>query len=208
MFKGILMALSAMTTMASPCFGEMSVKFSALGRVGYFLPMGQWMSHRYASGIDQFQGGYAVSPELEIKFDDIAIGILYSYANMSTAQWEDFVNSHGEGLAATGSLSQIGGVLRYYVVDTARHSIHIEGGLSYLALGGNEQYRGYNYEYDFLQSGAAFLAGAGYEYSFNRRLSMTLPGRFLWKPNGIKYPEGRTYDVFGVFFLPGLRLKF
>lgn len=208
MFKNIVMAMSILTIMANACFGQDSIEFSATGKVGYFLPLGEWTSHRYAPGINQFQGGYTVSPELEIKFSDIGIGIFYSYTNLRTTEWEDFVNGQGETLFASGSLSQLGGVVQYYFVNTVRNSIYIEGGLSYVFLKGNEQFKGFDYEYDFLNSGLGFLAGTGYQYSFNNRLSILLTVRFLWRPEGIKYPEGKTYDIFGMFFLPGLKLTF
>ena len=70
MFKNIVMAMSILPIMANACFGQDSVEFSPIGKVGYFLPLGEWTSHRYAPGINQFQEGYTVSPELEIKFSD------------------------------------------------------------------------------------------------------------------------------------------
>jgi hypothetical protein len=172
------------------------------------MPLGDWYTHRYAPGIDQFQGSYALCPEFEIKFNDIGISFLYSFTDLKTTQWEDFVNSQGESLAASGSLSQLGGVLGYYFVNRPRNSAYIEGGLCYVFLDGNEQFRGFDYTYDFLQSGLGYLAGAGYQLSFNPRLSLLLTARFLWQPEGIRYPEGKTYDIYGIYFLPGLKLTF
>jgi len=208
MLKRTLVAVGICAIAAGPCFAKDTVEFSVLGKVGYSLPLGEWTSHRYAPGIDQFQGGYTVSPELEIKFGDLGISIMYTYSSMSTTEWEDYVGGQGENLFASGSLSQLGGVIQYYFVDTGRNAAHIEGGLSYIFLNGDEQYRGYDYKYDFLKSGLGFLAGAGYQYAFNERLSVVLPVRFLWRPEGIKYREGKTHDIFGLLFMPGLKLTF
>jgi hypothetical protein len=184
------------------------VKFSVAGEIGYFLPVGDWTTHRFAPGVNQFEGGYTVWPELELRINDIGISAFYSYTKLGAGDWEQFVGREGEDLFASGSLSQLGGAVRYYFVNTGRHFADLEGGLSYVFLNGSEKYRGYEYEYDFLQSGVGFLGGVGYQYAFNKRLSLVLPVRFLWKPEGIKYPEGKTYDVFGYFFLPGLKLTF
>ena len=208
MCKRILIAMAILTMTATACFGQDSIEFSVIGRAGYFLPLGEWSSHRYAPGVNQFQGGYLVSPELELKFNDIGIALWYSYASLRTTEWEDFVSGQGESLFASGSLSALGGAIQYYFIDTERNSVHIEGGLSYVYCKGNEQFKGFDYECDFLKSGMGFLGGAGYQYSFNERLSMLLPVRFLWRPEGIKYPEGKTYDIFGMYFLPGLKLTF
>jgi hypothetical protein len=213
MFKNIMMTMFLILMLAGVCYGRSSygrrsTKFSVTGEVGYFLPVGDWTTHRYATGVDQFQGGYTISPELEIQFNDIGIGLLYSYTRLSAGDWENFVSSEGEDLFASGSLSLLGGLVKYYLVNTERHSFDFEGGLSYVFLAGTEKYRGFEYSYDFLESGLGFLGGVGYQYSFNKRLSFILPVRFLWKPEGIKYPEGKTYDVFGFFFLPGLKLTF
>lgn len=206
--KRTFVVIGVLAATAGASQAEKSVEFSAIGRVGYFLPLGDWTSHRYAQGVDQFQGGYSVSPEFEIKFGDIGVCLLYSYTGLRTTEWEDFVGGQGESLFASGSLSQVGGALQYYFVNTDRNAAHIEGGMSYVFLGGNEQYRGTDYEYDFLQSGVGFLAGIGYQFGFNKRLSLTLPVRFLWRPEGVRYPEGKTEDVFGLLFLPGLKLTF
>ena len=208
MFKHSVLAMTLLAVLASPGVGRSSVEFSATGKLGYFLPLGDWYKHRYAVGVDQFQGSYVLSPEVEIKFGDIGISVLYSYADLKTTQWEDFVNRQGENLYASGSISQLGGMLQYYFVDTPQNSAYIEGGLCYVYLDGKEQYRGFDYEYDFLQSGLGYVGGAGYQLGFNRRLSLLLAARFLWEPEAVKYPEGKTYDLFGIYFLPGLKLTF
>jgi opacity protein-like surface antigen len=208
MLKKTLLAVGIFAIAAGPCFATDFIELSVLGKVGYSLPLGEWTSHRYAPGIDQFQGGYTVSPEVGIRFRDLGISIMYTYSGMSTKEWEDYVGGQGESLSASGSLSQLGGVIQYYFVRTDRSAAHIEGGLSYVFLRGDEQYRGFSYEYDFLKSGLGFLAGAGYQYAFNEQLSVVFPVRFLWRPEGIKYPEGKTYDIFGLLFMPGLKLTF
>jgi hypothetical protein len=188
--------------------GQNGTKFSLTGNVGYFMPMGEWTEHRYASNVNQFAGSYTVSPELEIKFSDVAIGFIYSYARMNTTEWEDYVNSQGESLNASASMSHVGGFVRYYIYNSMRNFIHIEAGATYLFISSNEQFNGYTYEYDFLKPGMAFLAGAGYQYAFNERLTIVLPVQLLWRPEGVKYGEGKTLDIFGIYFTPGLKLSF
>jgi hypothetical protein len=208
MLKDALVAIGILAVAACQCFANDPIEFSALGKVGYQSPLGKWTSHRYASGIDQFGGGYALSPELEVKVGDVGISIMYAYTSMSTTDWEDYVGRQGEDLYASGSVAQLGGVIEYFFIDGERNAAHIEGGLCYVFLNGDERYRGFSYDYDFMKSGLGFLAGAGYRYSVNRRLSLVLPVRLLWKPKGIKYPEGKTHDIFGLLFMPGLRLTF
>jgi hypothetical protein len=208
MLKQTLVGIGLLATMAGPCFAGDIIEFSLVGKLGYLQPLGEWTAHRYAPGVDQFQGSYTVAPEFEVKIGDIGISVLYVYSSLSTAEWEDYVSGQGGGLSASGSLSQLGGVVKYYLIDTERNAVHIEGGLSYLFLNGNEQYRGFDYEYDFLKSGLGFLAGAGYEYAFNEQLSAVTPVRFLWRPEGIKYPEGKADDIFGLLLMVGLKLTF
>lgn len=203
-----LLAASVMSVLVGASSGAASVEISVTGTVGYFAPLGEWTSHRYAPGIDQFQGGYTVAPDIEIKIGDIGFAFLYSYVSLRTSEWESYVGGQGEDLFASGSLSQWGGVLRYYFLDTERHSMHLEGGASHLSIKGNEQYKGFDYEYDFLNSGVAFLGGTAFRQALNDRLSVVLGARFLWRPEGIKYPEGKTHDVFGISVLPGLKLTF
>ena len=205
--KKILIFLFLFTT-SFTALGQNGTKFSVIGKLGYFLPMGEWTEHRYASNVNQFAGSYTVSPELEIKFSDIAVGLTYSYARMSTTEWEDYVNSQGESLNASASLSHLGGVIRYYLYNSMQNFIHIEAGVTYLFISSNEQFNGYTYEYDFLKPGMAFLAGAGYQYALNERLTIVLPVQLLWRPEGIKYGEGKTLDIFGIYFTPGLKLSF
>ena len=208
MAKTIAMVMGVVLLTAGLCFADTTFEFSAMGGVGYFQPLGDWTAHRYAPGVDQFQGRYTVFPELEVKINDIGIGMLYSYTRLSSVEWEDYVRSQGGDLYASGSLGQLGGMVRYYPINTDRHEVDIEGGLVYVWLRGTEKYRGFEYDYDFLASGLGFLVGAGYSYSFNDRLALMVPVRLLWRPEGIRYPEGSTNDVFGVLLAPGLKLTF
>lgn len=208
MCKIILLVTGIVAFLAGVCFADTTIEFSLMGGIGYFHALGDWTTHRFAPGVDQFQGRYTLSPEFEVKINDIGIGLFYSYTRLSAVDWEDYARSQGDDLYASGALGQLGGVVRYYPVNTERHAVNIEGGLSHVWLTGNEKYRGFDYEYDFVQSGLGFLMGAGYQYSFNERLSLTLPVRFLWKPEGIRYPEGNTYDVLGLLLMPGLKLTF
>jgi hypothetical protein len=208
MFRKTLLIAISVVLAANVCSAKTTLRFSLIGQVGYFQPLGDWTTHRYAEGVEQFQGGYTITPEIELQINDVGLAAMYNYTRLNAGDWEEYVATQGEDLYASGSINQLGGLVRYYFVDTERHDLNLEGGLSYVWLKGTETYRGFTYNYDFMESGLGFLAGAGYHYAFNRRLSLMLPVRFLWKPEGIKYPEGETYDIFGLFFQPGLKLTF
>ena len=188
-------------------FGQNTTKIKIGGDVGYFFPIGDWASHQYASGISQFQGGYSLTPEIAIKFSDISLGIFYNYTKLRTSEWEDFVRSEGNTINVSASLSQLGGFIRYYFLSRERHLFNFEVGMNYIFLKGDEQFNGYSYEYDFLNPGIGFLIGLGFEYELNNRLSAVVNSRVFWKPEGIMYNDGKAYDIFGVYIMPGIRLN-
>jgi hypothetical protein len=208
MLKTTVLAALLVLALAGACRGGEPLEISVSGSLGYFVPLGDWTAHRFDNGVDQFQGGFTATPELELKVGDIAFGLIYSYTKLGTSDWEDFVAQQGDVLDATASLNQFAGVVRYYMVDGAANRLALEGGLSYVELGGSERYLGYEYEYDFLQSGLGYLVGAGFQHSFDERFAIVLPVRLLWRPEGVEYPEGKSNDVLGVLFQPGFKLTF
>lgn len=183
-------------------------KFAISGSLGYFFPQGEWKKHMYTEEVNQFQGGYSVSSEFEIKFKDIAFSLIFNYSKMSTADWEQFVRNEGASINASASQNQIGGLLKYYVSNSQPHLFNIQAGVVYLSLRSTEQFNGYSYEYNFLNPGMAITFGLGYQFSLNNRLSVILPVRILWRPEGVIYTDGRTFDIFSFYVTPGLRLTF
>jgi hypothetical protein len=188
--------------------GLSQTQFSLSGTFGYFSPQGDWKKHMYAEGIDQFRGSYSTFAEFEIKFKDIGAGLIFNYSKMSTADWEDFVRNQGGDIYVSASHIQIGGMLKYYIVNSTPHLFNIEAGTAYLSLNSNEQFNGYAYPYDFLKSGMAVLLGLEYQYSLNERLAVILPLRMLWRPEGVTYSNGKTFDIFALYITPGLKLIF
>ncbi|MCK6622217.1 MAG: hypothetical protein HUU32_02370 [Calditrichaceae bacterium] len=188
--------------------GMSQTKFNLSGTIGYFAPLGDWQKHMYAEGVNQFQGGYSMFPEAELKFKDVALSVIFNYSKMSATDWEEFVSEEGADIIVSASQSQIGGVVKYYFVNSQPHLFDFEAGAVYLFLKGTEQFHSYSYEYDFLNSGFAILSGLGYQFSLNDRLSIILPIRVLWRPEGIQFSDGRSLDIFGLYITPGLKFIF
>lgn len=206
MLKQAAVAIIFLSIMLNAGFTQ--TKIGLNGTLGYFAPQGEWKNHMYAEGVNQFQGGYSTFGDFEIKFGDVAFSLIFNYSKMSTADWEEFVRKDGGNINASASQGQIGSLLKYYVSNSQPHLFNIQAGAVYLSLKSSEQFNGYTYEYDFLNPGLAVLFGLEYQISLNDKLSFIFPIRALWRPEGIKYTDGRSFDIFGFYITPGLRFTF
>ena len=214
MLRNMFVVTNTVLFMLGISLSQSSTKIIFGADVGYFFPMGDWTSHRYVLEYDitdidvkQFKGGYVLVPEIELKFTDISLGLYYNYTKLSASDWEDYARRTGDIVSASSSMSQLGGFIRYFFLNREPNLMNLEIGMNYIFLNGQEKFNGYSYDYDFLNKGVGFTFGAGYQYSVNERLSLVANVRALWRPEGIKYPEGKAYDIFGIYFTPGIRLK-
>jgi hypothetical protein len=208
MFRNMFVVIITVLFMLGFSLSQSSTEIIFGVDAGYFHPMGDWTSHRYVlegsvTDIDlkQFQGSYVFIPEFEIKFSDISLALYYNYTKLSASDWENYAN-----VSVSSSMSQLGLFIRYFFLNSKPNLMNLEIGMNYIFLNGKERYI-YSYDYDFLTKGLGFTFGLGYRYAVNERLSLVANVRVLWRPEGIKYPAGKAYDIFGIYFTPGIKLK-
>ena len=173
---------------------------------GYFLPYGDWQKHRFASGVNQFQGGVTFNPIVEVNLLGVYFGFFYNYSRLSVKDWEQYARSKGDILTASAKAEQLGLLIKYYFVNRNPNWFNFQIGLGYIDLKGTESFAGYTYDYDFLNSGAVYIIGFGYDRPLNERMILTLNAKMNWFPEGVKYPEKGNFDVIGFPITLGIRI--
>ena len=204
----IFLFLVLFTNIASSQNSDL-VSFTSIGfDGGYFLPLGEWKTHRYAAGVDQFQGDFKLGSELEFKSNKIGAGFIGSYSRFNLSEWENYAQHKGDIIDASASLYELGILLKYYVFVQKSNLASIDMGLNYLFLNGRETFSSYAYEYDFLKSKFGFTIGIGFKHRLadNLALNFNMRGVFLFE--GIKYADGLTYDMIGLPMTIGIRYIF
>lgn len=176
--------------------------------VGYFLPIGDWQKHRFAPGVNQFQGGVTFNPIIETNLLGIYFGFFYNYSRLSVKDWEEYARSKGDILTASAKIEQLGLLIKYYFINRNPNWLNFQLGLGHIALKGDESFAGYTYAYDFLNSGAVYIIGFGYDRPLNERMVFTSNLKMIWFPEGVKYPELGNFDVIGFPITFGIRIIF
>jgi len=175
---------------------------------GYFLPLGEWKTHRYAEGVDHFQGNFKIGSELEIKSNKIGIGFIGSYSRFDLSEWEEYAQLKGNIIDASASLYELGILFKYYALVQKINLASIDLGVNYLFLNGRETFASYSYNYDFLRSKFGFIMGIGFKHLLADNLALNFNIRGVFLLEGIKYADGLTYDMTGLPMTVGIRYIF
>jgi len=176
--------------------------------IGYFLPVGNWTTHRYAEGVDQFQGGLMFGAELEARIFKIPIGLSYNYIRLSVEDWVDYAAQRGDPISASASMGVYGLTVKYYFLKKKPHLMVLELGGSYVTLKGHENFAGYSYDYNFLNPGLGFILVLGYNYLFNEHIALAIKAKALFRLEGISYADGQTNDIIGLPLTAGIKYFF
>ena len=176
--------------------------------VGYFSTLGDWKKHRYAVGVDQFQGSFNFGAELETKLLNAGIGFLFSYSKLSVEDWEKFAQHEGDQIDASASMVNLGILLKLYLLTEIPQMLNLDVGVCYIFSEGHETFETYSYDYNFLKSGIGFITGMGYKHLLNKKIALVFNVRCLIKPDGIKYADGKSYTVIGLPLTLGIRYFF
>ena len=204
----ILIALALLIPKAGSAQGVRQYPFLTLGiNGGYFQPNGDWTAHRYAQGVNLFQGGPAVTGEFELSYARVGIALRAGYVNFSTTEWEKYASARGDEIQASASLFHVGVLLRPYLKTSEPDVIKLELGALYAIPSGEERFNNRRFEYDFLNSGFGFTGGVGYDHYFNRTTALTAQAAGLIVPNGVRYADGEQHALRGLSLALGIRYK-
>jgi hypothetical protein len=176
--------------------------------VGYFAPVGDWNAHRYAPGVDQFQGGFTFGGELELRIFSFHLGIFADYMRLSTKQWEDYAQGQGDEVVASGAMNDVGARLKFYLARRGPDLMNLSLGFVAVGMSGKESFAGRTYDYDFLRGGGGFVLGIQYKRVLSPHLALTAEVRALFVIEGIKYADGEVRDVTGLPLTLGLTYLF
>ncbi|NUO78802.1 hypothetical protein HUU05_01895 [candidate division KSB1 bacterium] len=174
---------------------------------GYFQPNGDWTAHRYAQGLDLFQGGATVHGEFELVYARVGIALRAGYANLSTTEWEEYASARGDEIQASASLFHVGVLLKPYLKTSEPDVIKLELGVLYALANGEEQFDNTRFEYDFFNSGFGFTGGVGYEHYFSRTTALTAQAITVLVLNGVRYADGEQHTLRGLSLVLGIRYK-
>ena len=182
---------------------------SSLGvHFGYFVPFGDWTAHRYAEGVDLFQGDFTFGGELELRIFGVHVGFFLNYTRLRTTDWENFAQSQGDDISASASMTDYGIRFKYYFVRNAPNFVNLSLGVGGYNLRGQESFAGRTYDYDFLDGGVGITLGCAYKRQMSPRLALTLEARVIFVAEGVKYADGEVHDVIGVPVTVGLSYLF
>jgi hypothetical protein len=182
---------------------------SSLGiHFGYFAPFGDWTEHRYAQGVDLFQGDFTFGGELEVQIVSIYAGFFYNYMRLRTGDWENYAQSQGDDLSASASMNEFGVRFKYYFTTDAPNFANLSLGLAGYNLQGNESYGGRTYDYDFLDGGVGITLGSAYKRMLSPRVALDVEVRVFFVIEGVKYADGEVRDVMGAPVTAGLSYHF
>jgi hypothetical protein len=178
--------------------------------LGSLVTMGDWNSLRLNDEIKMFNSNVCYGGELEFKVWDLPIGIFFNYAKLSTSEYEDYVQEQGEYISASASMMNFGLLLKYYAIKSPKHFFNVDLGLGYIGFSGSENSELFSYDYDFISKDANFtiVIGLGYKFKLEENIALSLSAREIINPGGIKYADGKGYDVLVLPVSLGIRYLF
>jgi hypothetical protein len=178
--------------------------------LGYFLAAGDWKTHRFASGVDQFKGDFAVQVDLEVRVARWAgISLNAGYFGLDPSEWESFAASQGDQLSCSGRAFHAGLVLKPYILTDDYNTVKLDLGANVFFLEGEETFGNLTYDYDFLsEHRLGYIAGIEYDRMVNDHIAVTLKMAGVFVPSGVEYADGRSHMVTGFPFTVGARFHF
>lgn len=207
-FKTIILFLILFPEIAFSQNSDQYTFFSLGFDGGYFFPVGHWKTHRYAAGVDQFQGDFKIGLELETKITRIGIGIIAGYSRLDLSQWEEYAQRRGDIISASANIYDLGLLFKYYFIAQKPSLASIDLGFNYFFPQGHETFSAYSYDYSFFNSNFGFMIGIGVKHLLSDNLALSLNIRGMLSIEGVKYPDGLTYDIMGLPITIGIRYIF
>ena len=174
---------------------------------GILWPVGDWTGHRFAQGVNQFQRGLTFALEFEHRFSELAsFSLTGGYGSLDVNDWENYARSRGDNVEGSAYVLYGGLRLNFYIFNHRPNTLKMGVGVLYLGSHGQEQFRSFAYDYDFLPgSSVAFLTGVEYEWSINDSFALTAKADLVVAPSGVEYVDGKEYAIYGVPTTLGIR---
>jgi hypothetical protein len=176
--------------------------------VGYFTPSGNWTSHRYAAGVDQFRGGFSIGTELEFRFFALDLALYGRYTRFNVDDWTDYARSMGDQVSASASMIDSGMLMKFYFIEGSRDRASLGLGLTYYGFNGDESFGGYSYSYDFLVGNLGYVLELGYKRLLSDEFALAAAVRCNFLLEGVRYADGEKYDIIGIPVTLGIRRLF
>jgi hypothetical protein len=175
---------------------------------GYFIPVGDWNSHRYAEGVDLFKGGLSVAGEFEFRLFKIPLALFMSYTRFNLDDWIAYARENGDEISASASMYGYGLLFKFYFLKKARNFLEFNLGMGFFNFQGQESFAGYTYDYNFLTDEAGFIGGLGYKRLLSPRFALCIAVKCIAIIEGIRYADGQRYDIVGLPVTAGVRFIF
>lgn len=174
---------------------------------GILWPVGDWMGHRFAQGVNQFQRGLAFGFDFEHRFSELAsLSLTGGYGSLDVGDWENYASSRGDNIEGSAYMLYGGLRLNFYILNHRSNTVKMGVGALYLGTYGHETFRSFSYDYDFLPgSSVALLTGVEYEWSINDSFALTAKADLVVAPSGVEYVDGKGYSIFGIPTTLGIR---
>jgi hypothetical protein len=213
--KSVLALLAISLALPNGAWGQLEMEpadkeFSAwiIGiDAGYFQPLGSWTDHRYARGVDLFQGSVAFNVDLERRMRRVGIALNAGYTKLNAGAWEDYAAAKGDRIESSASLIHFSALLRPYLKTSKPDVVNLELGVLYLIPQSQERFANRSYDYDFLKRGFGFIAGLRYEHYLNRTTALALRTSGVFAPSGVQYADGEKHLLSGLPITLGFRFE-
>ena len=177
--------------------------------VGYFVPVGNWTEHRYAPGVDQFQGAGTVMVEFATALSSrIHVAPFFTSTRLGVGDWEKYARAQGDAVSASALMTSFGMAFRYYALRSDPSFFDFDLGITYFNLSGDESSAGYSYDYDFMKRGVGLLFGVGYMRRVSRDIALRASVRLIYDEDGVHYADGESRHVYGIPVTVGVRYLF
>ncbi len=176
--------------------------------IGYFLPVGVWQEHRYAEGVNQFQGDIKISAEIDQKIFGLRMGLICGYSRLNLSDWEDYAKYKGDIIDASASITEFELLLKYPALKLSTSWINVDLGVGYFLMKGHEVFDAYSYDYNFFASRVGIITGIEYKQLIFNDIALVVIVKGIFVIDGVQYADGLNRDVMGVPMTIGIRYLF
>lgn len=200
-----------LSTSSGWCQATDELPGSSLGLdVGYFFPFGNWVNHRFASGVNQFQSGLTFRGDLNFKVGrKFALAITGGYMNFDETDWEEYARNMGDQISTSSSAAYIGLLLKPHLMISQPDIIVLEFGAGVFFLNGQETFEGMTYDYDFLKgTRIGIIGGLEYERFLSESFALSVRASCLIVLTGIHYADGLEHTIIALPITAGVRVFF
>lgn len=175
---------------------------------GYFIPVGDWKTHRYAD-VDQFTGHIVVQGDLEFRWSRL-LGFELSggYLTLSTGDWEDYAASQGDAVDASAYVLYWGVDFKPHLLETEHSALSLLAGLNVCFPSGQERFENMTYNYDFLKYAFGLRFGLEFERDVSRNIALMASFSSIIMPGSVEYADGLSYTIATLPLTAGIRFRF